>query len=136
VLEERFGIEHTTLQVDHDQVGRILSIRAAPGWMIRPPSLPAAPDPLAVAVGNFGSVATGPVLACCSRTSGGRRKMWRASLVRHGEGPRSNSRAAYGSKPRRVLAARPSVAELTFHCWRLGASLCAEPGLSLLYAQR
>jgi cobalt-zinc-cadmium efflux system protein len=30
LLEERFGIEHTTLQVDHDQAGRLLSIERRP----------------------------------------------------------------------------------------------------------
>jgi cobalt-zinc-cadmium efflux system protein len=30
LLEERFGIDHTTLQVDHDQAGRLLSIERRP----------------------------------------------------------------------------------------------------------
>jgi cobalt-zinc-cadmium efflux system protein len=30
ILEERFGIDHTTLQVDHDQAGRLLSIERRP----------------------------------------------------------------------------------------------------------
>ena len=30
LLEERFGIGHTTLQVDHDQAGRLLSIETRP----------------------------------------------------------------------------------------------------------
>ena len=30
LLDERFGIAHTTLQVDHDQAGRLLSIEKRP----------------------------------------------------------------------------------------------------------
>jgi cobalt-zinc-cadmium efflux system protein len=30
LLDERFGIGHTTLQVDHDQAGRLLSIEKRP----------------------------------------------------------------------------------------------------------